>query len=97
MMAARRRAHTAIIARYLQSSRHDKIIKSLTGDNQGVDGNTIVFVLFVGVRAPQTQPSQEGSEEIKEEADHDQSCGAADVAWRIERVRTPGPGPVAVG
>ena len=64
--------------------------KSLTGNNESVDGDTVVFVLFVRVRAPQSQPGQEGPEEVKEEADHDQSSCAADIAWIIERVRTPG-------
>jgi hypothetical protein len=59
--------------------------ESAEGNNEGVDGNTVVFVLFVWVRASQAQPGQEGPEEVKEEADDDQSCCAADIAWRTER------------
>ena len=81
-MAARVRAITKYNIYYLLS--HFELFL-LTCDNQGVDGNTVVFVLFVWVRASQAQPGQEGPKEVKEEADDDQSCCAADIAWRTER------------
>ena len=56
--------------------------ESLTGDNESVDGHTVVFVLLVGVRAPQAQACQEGPEEIKEKSDDHQSSSATDVAWK---------------
>ena len=80
-MAARVRAITKYNIYYLLS--HFELFL-LTCDNQGVDGNTVVFVLFVGVRAPQAQPGQEGSEEVEEEADDDQSSCTADVSWSGE-------------
>ena len=78
-MAARVRAITKYNIYYLLS--HFELFL-LTCDNQGVDGNTVVFVLLVRVRAPQAQSGQKGPEEVEEEADDDQSCGASDVAWR---------------
>ena len=56
--------------------------ESLTGDNESVDGHTVVFVLLVGVRAPQAEACQEGPEEIKEKSDDHQSSSATDVAWK---------------
>merc|ERR1719511_454323 len=70
--------------------------QSAKGDNEGVDCNTVVFVLFVGVRTPQAEAGQQSSEEIKEEANHNQSCSSSDISntpgfrasnllWDVER------------
>ena len=64
-MAARVRAITKYNIYYLLS--HLELFL-LTCDNQGVDGNTVVFVLFVWVSGPQTQTSQKGAKKVKQEA-----------------------------
>ena len=64
-MAARVRAITKYNIYYLLS--HFELFL-LTCDNQGVDGNTVVFVLFVWVSGPQTQTGQKGAKKVKQEA-----------------------------
>ena len=51
----------------------------LTCDDEGVDGDTVVFVLLVGVSGPQPEAGQEGAEKVEQQADDDQSCAAADI------------------
>ena len=64
-MAARVRAITKYNIYYLLS--HFELFL-LTCDNQGVDGNTVVFVLFVWVSGPQTQTGQKSAKKVKQEA-----------------------------
>ena len=78
MMAASVRAITEggkifrVVQKYFVRSK-------LTCNNESIDGNTVVFVLLVGVSGPQPEAGQEGAEKVEQQADDDQSCTAADI------------------
>ena len=61
----------------------------LTRNNEGVDGDPVILVLLVGVGAPQPEPGEEGAEEVADEADDDEGCHEADVAWELENQFSP--------
>ena len=82
MMAASKRAATEIVLgiKILFQLIGLKYFCRLTCNDKSVDGNTVVFVLFVGVSASQTKSCQKSSEEIKQKTDDDKGSGATDVA-----------------
>ena len=54
--------------------------KSLTGNDESVDGDAVVLVLLVGVGAPQAKPGEESPEEVEEKADNHQGSSATDIS-----------------
>ena len=78
MMAASVRAITEggkifrVVQKYFVRSK-------LTCNNESIDGNTVVFVLLVGVSASQTKTGQKGSEKVEQKSDNDKSCSSTNV------------------
>ena len=53
----------------------------LTGSDEGINGNTVILVLFVGISASQAEASEECAEKVKDEANDDQSRCSSQVTY----------------
>jgi len=63
-----------------QATLHFYSNRKLTGNEEGVDGDPVVLVLLVGVRASKAKAGAEGAEDVCQDTDNHQGSDAADVA-----------------
>ena len=48
------------------------MMKTVTCNNESIDGDTVVLVLFVGVRGLESEAGEHGAEKVGQHADHTQ-------------------------
>ena len=70
---------SAITERKIKNYKKYFSCQRLTCNYESIDGNTVVFVLFVGVSASKTKTGQKGSKKVEQKSDDHKSSSSTDV------------------
>ena len=56
----------------------------LTWENESIDGDSVVFVLLVGICASEAKASQESTKEVEDKTDNNKSSCSSEVTLTVK-------------